>query len=205
MKWFMTIGALLLTPAMALAAAGFTFSVTPTIVNPGETITVNLYVDTNGLPSNGFGTAINVDGEDILLATAQEFHMNGGTDETGRWGYYPAISGVPYGTPLAPGGSMVGDLIGLEASGNIGILPSSSITSTGAQVAEHIDFQAQATPGTYNMWLNAAGGNYISGADNEPMPLEDMPDPIQFEITPEPASMLLLIGALPFLRRRRSA
>ena len=99
MKWIMTIGALLLTPALALGAASFSLSISPTTVPVGGTITVNVHVDTGGALSKGFSTAIKVNGEDVLLATDHDWHAN---NYVAMYGLYPYALHQPLGTPAAP-------------------------------------------------------------------------------------------------------
>jgi hypothetical protein len=61
---------------------------------------------------------------------------------------------------------------------------------------------AAGTPGT-DIHLNPTGG--IVGDDQTFEDLTLANDGVTFHYTPEPASALLLLGALPFMRRRRTA
>jgi hypothetical protein len=60
-------------------------------------------------------------------------------------------------------------------------------------------------PGVYTISIGDAGGGigiYEAGSHTNQDPTLGT---FEVTITPEPASILLLVGALPFLRRRRSA
>lgn len=186
------IGALVagLSLSAAVASAATVSVVSPGPVTPGTAVTVALNI------SGGE----QIGGAQVLMLIGDGGPNLGGTDE-------------PATAPRIIGGNIIGPGMVFETNnaGNqyanldVGFGPeplaalNGTITNTGTVAADgllmtfDIDTSA-ALPGTYELNLNAENSTLIGA----PLQLESG----TLVIVPEPAAALLLIGALPFMRRR---
>ena len=125
----------------------------------------------------------------------------GATGFTGLGGDYVQLIGVGMGNGATMAAiNLMGPELYFKTFGqtpllNNALLASYVIHVTGPVViGDQIAIMAGADPN------NMFGNGYISGAAGGPW---DQGAPLIIDIVPEPASILLLLGALPFLRRRR--
>lgn len=185
MKKYVAILALLAMPALAMAGTANTLDLlsggsSTVAADPGSSITVNVVLDTTE-PQGvaGYG----------LSATASSAGVFDITSETRSV------------IVAFPSGSAVGGL---------------DVTSPVSSCIEFVNVPAGSFPATILTWevavdANAAAGDYtiiasgpgISTTGGVAIPVTL--GALTVTVTPEPATMLLLAGALPFLRRRRMA
>ena len=203
MKWIMAMAAVLALPALALGAASFSLEVGgETAIEICKTtdpaFTIDLFVDQDDANGTaGFGGALEASTNGVFYVTSKIFQLKGPKyllttgpvfkNDTNKW--------------LSPMTKNFG-FMSESANGyfNAGQFPAKAVTM-GAKVP------ADAPNGTYTISIGDPGGgimisNYDGSGDQTPM---DSTATLQVTVVPEPASMLLLVGALPFLRRRRSA
>jgi hypothetical protein len=120
-------------------------------------------------------------------------------------GDYNSAIGVPAGAPMGAGLTMAainggmgpelyfnGVVGGGPAPQVLGLLAQYVVTVAPLGPGMSVQIRADVDPGFGNGYLTNGGAG--GGAWHQSLPLT---------ITPEPASILLLLGALPFLRRRR--
>lgn len=204
MKWIMAMGAVLAIPALAYGAASFTLTAggsgtagaTAVTVDPGDSFGIDLGIvqgDANG--TAGFGGALQASANDQFYITGRSWHIAyadaNTTDttllnDTNKWLVDDAHPGQNIGA--------INDETGYWPAGDF------------PQVVETFTIQTNSDPGVYTITIGDAGGGILISdglGEDEQTPLTI--GSYQVTITPEPASMLLLAGALPFLRRRRSA
>ena len=160
----------------------------------------SLSADLNG---GGPGTG---DGLVSYDAATPWVHALGPTGFTGLGGDYVQLIGVgaiPPGSTFAAVNTMGPELyfksFGQTPLLNNALLCSYTIHLTGpVSLGDQIVIMAGADPGPGPNGM--FGNGYISGTAGGPW---HPGAPLVIDIVPEPATMLLLLGALPFLRRRR--
>ena len=203
MKWIMAMAAVMAVPAMALGAASFSLSVggaTAIEVNPADdpaTFALDLFIDQDDANGTaGFGGALEASTNGVFYVTSKAMQLDGPfflltlgpvfKNDTNKW--------------LSPRTANFGAMSS-SANGywNAGQFPGKAVT-IGMAVP------AGAPNGVYTISIGDPGGGiYISNYDGEGSQTPLTTSSLQVTVVPEPASMLLLVGALPFLRRRRSA
>ena len=208
MKWMMAMGAVLAMPALAFGAASFTLTGGGTGIEGTTAITVCKLTDPcfsidlgviSGDPLGValFGGALAASANDTFYVTGRSFNINNRTlatttkvwiNDTNKW-----LETTPH-----PGQ-------------NFGVMHDVYywMASTFPRVMETMDIcvAPDAPNATYIISLGDPGGGiYIgdSSGDGQQLPL-DYSATFAVTVVPEPASMLLLAGVLPLLRRRRSA
>ena len=208
MKWIMAIGAVLAIPALAFGAASYTLTAggsgmsgaTAVTIDPGDSFSIDLGITQEGTGVAAFDGALTASSNSTFYVTGRTWFLEGGANgenvytpnwvnDTNKWLETSAHAGQNFGS-VKPGS---------YAYWAASVFP--SVTQT-----IDLDSSAIAEAGTYTISMGSAGGGiqiYDSDgvAKQETLTLGSY----QVTITPEPASMLLLAGALPFLRRRRSA
>ena len=86
------------------------------------------------------------------------------------------------------------------ADNEIGTIATDLVNGAGNGRLGWIEFPGPIDPPLkYCDWIVPCDGSYVGGLNDLPMPVSML----GIHITPEPASALLLLGALPLLRRRR--
>ena len=208
MKWVMTVGAVLAIPALAFGAASFTLTAGGTGVNGTTSITVCKLtapafsidlgiVQDDTLGASLFGGALAASANDTFYVTGRSFNINNRQLATTTKVWINADNKW-LETDAHPGQ-------------NFGVMHDTYywMASTFPRVMETMNLQVSATApnATYIISIsNPNGGIYIGDhtAEAHQLPL-DSSATVEVTVIPEPASMLLLAGLLPFLRRRRSA
>ena len=204
MKWIMAMGAVLAIPALAYGAASFTLTAggsgtagaTAVTIDPGDSFSIDLGItqeDAYGVA--GFGGALQASANGQFYITGRSWLVSNADEntatsvllnDTNKW-----LADDPFP------GQNVGAIEEVTGYWPAGDFP---------QVMETFIIQTNSDPGVYTITIGDAGGGILIAdgmGEVEQTPLTI--GSYQVTITPEPASMLLLAGALPFLRRRRSA
>ena len=202
MKWFMAIAVVLTVPVMAYGAATFTLTSggsAAITVDPGVAFPVELGIThdfSTGVPGFDVGpTASTDDVFKMISRTVGLAYWNPNSLDKTIFTNNPdlktaALSGQNLGgTYNYPGYYWTAEPLATQTIQMSGDTPGVHTLSLGQAGAANVVIQ-EALPGQ-----TPASQNGFTG----PMPT------LTVTITPEPASMLLLVGALPFLRRRRSA
>jgi hypothetical protein len=201
MKWFMAIGAVLVLPALAYGGASLTLTVggsgttgaTAITIDPDDSFTLDLGVIHDFSYFAGFNAGLQCDTADVFKALSRTVHLsNWSANKTNKnlfteqpWLKTSALAEQDYGA--------IHDTSYWSGS------PLDTQTIT-------LDTEASVTPGVYNITLGSPGLAGLNVMDESyTLYAPDSVGTFEVTITPEPASMLLLIGALPFLRRRRSS
>ena len=211
MKWIMAMGAVLAIPALAFGAASYTLTAggsgmggaTAVTIDPGDSFSIDLGIiqgDDNGV--SAFDAAMQASANSVFFMTARSWVLSSDVDENvGPATLTNEANKWFQTTPHS--GQNVGAIHKADVDPN-GYWPAADFP----QVVETITVGTLGTVsgGIYTITLGDAGGGiaiYDGMGDYEQLPLTI--GEYQVTITPEPASMLLLAGAVPFLRRRRSA
>jgi hypothetical protein len=210
MKWIMAMGAVLAIPALAFGAASYTLTAGGSGMDGATTITVCKLTDpcfsidlgisqsdVNGVA--GFDGALEASSNDVFYASARswvvlEVDENTVTsvllNDTNKWLETSAHPGQNVGA--------------INNGATIGYWPADDFPQVMETITICVDPDAK--NGTYTITVGDAGGGvaiYDGMGDYEQTPLTI--GSYEVVVIPEPASMLLLAGLLPFLRRRRSA
>jgi len=212
MKWFMAIAAVLTVPALAFAGASFTLTGNVGTSTGVTTLTIDELNAAGGVMSVdlGISTSVGCAGFDVALGTDTDdvFQMTGRTVHLSYWSESKSDKSL-FTTNKLLKASPIGDQnLGGTYSYPGGSWPGYYGTSPADAMTVDLKMVGTITSFPYAISIAGAGVTGLTILDNS-SPVQDIYDssvPLaQVVITPEPASMLLLIGALPFLRRRRSA
>ena len=205
MKWIMVMGAVLALSPVAFGAASFSLtesggSATAVNAQAGTTISLDFSMTAAstvktvslGLLSSGTGIfEVSARDWDSALGTPDDdpaFEDPGALDSPTA-----DVGGLRDATPLPfPAGPSVLSTFDLDIDSGATLNQTYTITmvgpgSAGSIYVNYEDGTSGDSGGGYDYGTNVTLGSY------------------EVTIVPEPASMLLLAGALPFLRRRRSA
>ena len=200
MKWIVVMGAVLALSPVAFGAASFTLTesgttATAVYAEAGDTISIDLHMTAES-SVDAIGLALEASTTGIFDVSARTwasglgvpidqptFLSDPGLDTKTNNAGAASQTGFPF-----PAGPSVLETIDLDID-------------TGADDGVYIISIADPGGGLYVQYVDTGAGENNDGYDyGEGLILGT------FEVTiPEPASMLLLVGALPFLRRRRSA
>ena len=204
MKWMMAIGAVLAMPALVfgyVGTANFTLESsgnTSITIDPGDPFSLDIAIDWSG--------AENIYGDDAALtaSTSNVFMMTSRTHGSGVSGNITANR--TDAVILSDANKWL--KTAADATQDLGgEFQSTEWTQNPLQYSTiGIDSADAIAPGVYTITMGSpglAGLNVLEGVGLEFM--DTSSDTFTVTVTPEPASMLLLVGALPFLRRRRSA
>jgi hypothetical protein len=206
MKWMMAVGAVLAVPALAFGAASYTLTAGGSGTDGTATITVckltdpcfsvDLGIDQDdAIGCALFGGALAASANDTFYVTGRTMNVddaylatvnNKWTNNNNKWLETTPHSGQNFG-----------------AIKNVYYWPASDFP----KVVETIDLcvDPDAPNGNYTISIGDPGGGIYIGdytGENEQTPL-DSSATVTVHVIPEPASLLLLAGVLPFLRRRR--
>ena len=202
MKWFMAIAAVLALPAMAFGAASFSLTsggASAITIAPNDSFDVNVTINYSSPVTGitGFDAGLSASTDNIFQCTARSWVLTkASSTRSDSWFTSAAYYNDVYVNPVA--------------NQNIGGIRSiGAWTDPSPLDCENLSlYNAIGTPGVYTLTLvspGAAGLNILDGQSPAQKIDGVTSSTLQVTITPEPASMLLLVGALPFLRRRRSA
>ena len=200
MKWIMVMGAVLALSPAAFGAATFTLtesggSATAVDAQPGDTISVDLHMTA--------ASAAKVFSLGLLQSNTGIFDVSARTWNSG---------GAPVDDP-----TFVSSVTSLDSPTSDAGATAQTTFPAGPSVVEtfDLDINGGAANGVYTITMVGPGQagmiyvQYADGTSGDSMAGYDYGSDVTlgtFQVTvPEPASMLLLAGALPFLRRRRSA
>ena len=213
MKWIMAMGAVLAIPVLAFGAASYTLTnggsgmagataiTVCKLTDPSFSIDLGITQgDANGV--SGFDGAMQASSNNVFYMTARTWLLASDVDENTGPATLTNDTNKWLETSPHPGQ-------------NIGCIHKADLNPMGywpagdwPQVAERMTFSvdSNAPNATYTITVGDAGGGvaiYDGMGDYEQTPLTI--GTYEVTVIPEPASMLLLAGLLPFLRRRRSA
>ena len=201
MKWFMAIGAVLVLPALAFGGASYTLTsggssaiTIDTKVSSTFTVDIGITHDyTEGV--GGFNCALNASVSDVFSQTGRTVHLS-------DWDANTLDGKLFTGNPLIKTAALAG-----QDLGGICVAYPSYVWSGSPLATQTVNMSTTASPGVYTLSLGSpglAGLNVFMGAEGTEADVGAAPT-LEVTVIPEPASMLLLVGALPFLRRRRSS
>ena len=209
MKWVMVIAAMLTLPALAFGAASFTLEINgggseitiADLITASGLLSVNVGIDADD-PSAGFDVALAASTDDDVTMVTRTMHL----------GYWSAskLDKALFTTYKMLKTSALGDqnLGGvydyINCSWSVAEVANTQTVNLSIDTAAVTTYLA--TNDSYAISISGAGLTGLHILDDS-TPSVDVYDTgatlAQVLITPEPASLLLLIGALPFLRRRR--
>lgn len=195
MKWIMAIAAVLAIPALAFGAASFTITSggsSAITIAPGASFVVDIGISHDFVGVSGMDMALISSSSGIFSSTARTYAI------TQLQKSVPSDL-VIFNTTNAP--MLTSGLNGQNLGGT------HSTNYWAGSPLDVVDVTVQEVggiPGTYNITLGPAGTAWTV-LDQYYSIVVPTAGTLSVTVVPEPASMLLLIGALPFLRRRRSA
>ena len=198
MKWIMAMAAVLAVPALALGAASFALDVGGETAieickttDPSFTLSLGITQDdANGC--GGFGGALQASANGVFEVTKRIWTIPGPR--------FDGATNVQMKGFISPMTKNFGS-ISMNDNGywNAAFFP--------AEVEKfNITIPATTPNGVYTICIGDPGGGiYVMNYDGSGNQAPLTSNCVEVTVVPEPASMLLLVGALPFLRRRRSA
>ena len=201
MKWFMGIAAVLTLPALAFGNASFTLTSggnSAITIDPNDSFVVDVAIVMDGTTTTncqGFDMALIVtDGNDLFKQTSQSIAIK-------YFGPTSDDKSLFTVNPLLKTAALAGQNLG--GTYTYSAYPGWSASPL-AITAVTVQAQASAVAGTYTVSLDGPGAASLNILDQTgAFAVVGAAPTLSVTITPEPASMLLLVGALPFLRRRR--
>lgn len=205
-KALVSVLAMLAVPALSLAAPNWyiTSGGSNNAAVPAGPVSLQLVanLNTDGQPVSGWQIS--------LKSSAPALFAYGTPAVTVNVPSLPAVASQNFtNNDIVFGGPVDGESLPGNENGEVSVFTFSGgdrAAFNGQAMLYNIVSKAPLAPGSYTFWMGDSGiGSFMANSQNPDGIAFGDPGIFTLRVTPEPTSALLLLAALPFLRRRQVA